>query len=165
MVSSSITTQLLSNFFSNVQHNPVFLFSFIIPIVMLLVTSLAVRRYSKKTRIDGPPTLEQKKEKFIIPRDFFNDETNKIREQDFAHFLNPISSEFKMLRDYHERFRILEKQYRRYAVMRQSSRKKRKKAGEEGQKKTFDDILNLYNKLRNNKFEIVEFEHEEERIL
>lgn len=165
MAGSSITSQLISNFFSNVQHEPVFLFSFIIPILMLFISSLAIRRYSKKTKIDGPPTLEQKKEKFIIPRDFFNNETDHIRSSDYAYFLNPISSEFKSLLEYHERFRVLEKQYRRYTVMSQSSRKKRKLAGEEGQKRVFDDILNLYNKLRSTKFEIVEFEHEEERIL
>lgn len=165
MSGSSITSQLLASFLSNIQHNPVFLFSFIIPIVMLFISSLAIRRYSKKTKIDGPPSLEQKKEKFIIPRDFFNKETDKIRDQDFGYFLTPITNEFKMLRDYHERFKILEKQYRKYTVMGQSSRKKRKKAGQDGQKRIFDEILNLYNKLRNNKFEIVEFEQREDRIL
>lgn len=165
MSGSSLTTQLLASFFSNVQHNPVFLFSFIIPIVMLFVSSMAIRRYSKKTKIDGPPSLEQKKEKFIIPRDFFNKETDKIKEQDFSYFLTPISSEFRALLSYHERFKVLEKQYRKYAAMSQSSRKKRRKTGLDGQKRVFDDILNLYNRLRSNKFEIVEFEQQEENIL
>lgn len=164
MAGSSIGSQFVSDFFSNVQHNPIFLLSFVIPILMLLISSLAIRRYSRKTRIDGPPTLEQKKEKFVIPKDFFNKETDRIKSDDYAYFLSPISYEFRSLLEYHEYFKVLEKQYRRYLAMSQSSRKKRRKAGEEGKKRTFEDILNLYNRLRNSKFEIIEFE-QEERIL
>lgn len=164
MAGSSLGSQLIGYFFTNVEHNPIFLLSFVVPIVLLLISSIAIRRYAGKTKIDGPPTLEQKREKFVIPKDFFNREVEKISDDDYAYFLNPISREFMSLREYHEHFKLLEKQYRRYISMSQSSRKKRKQAGNDGRKKTFDDILNLYNKFRNTKFEIVEFE-QEDRIL
>lgn len=164
MSGASIGLQLASDFFNNISHNPIFLLSFVVPILLLLFASFAMRRYTRKTRIDGPPSLEQKREKFIIPRDFFARETEKILADDYAHFLNPITREFESLKEYHEYFKALEKRYRRYVAMSRSSRKKRKKAGMDGRKKTFDDILNLYNQLRSNNFDIIEFE-QEDRIL
>lgn len=164
MAGSSIASQLASNFFSNVLHNPVFLLSFLIPIAMLFVTSLAVRHYSKKTRIDGPPTLEQKREKFLVPRDFFNREAEKIRTDDYEYFLMPISSQFESLKQFHEYFKVLQKDYRKYVVMSQSSRKGKRLRGLEGRKRTFNEILKLYNQIRGNKFDRIEFEQEEERI-
>lgn len=157
--------QLLQNFFANVVHNPVFLLSFIVPILLLLFSSIAIRMYSKRAKIDGPPTLEQKKEKFIIPKDFFNREVERVQAEDYVYFLRPLSNEFSSLRLYHDNFKILEKQYKRYVAMSHSARKKRRTAGEEGRKKTFNDILNLYNRLRNTRFDVVEFEQEDERIL
>lgn len=165
MSGSSLLSQMISNFFNNVQHDPIFLLSFIVPILFLLFSTVILRTFIRRTKIDGPPSLEQKRERFVIPRDFFSKETEKIRADDYEHFLRPLSNEFHALKDFQEYYKYLEKQYRRYVAMSRSSRKKRRKAGIEGRKKTFDDILNLYNRLRNTKFDIVEFEHEEERIL
>ncbi len=165
MAGSSFYGQLASNFFSNVTHNPVFLLSFVVPVIMLLVASIAIRHYSRKTKIDGPPTLEQKREKFIVPRDFFNREAEKIKTDDYEYFLGPIFSEFESLLNFHEYFKNLHKQYRKYVSMSQSGRKKKKQRGIEGRKKTFDDILKLYNQFRGNKFDRVEFEQDEGRIL
>lgn len=162
MAGQSIEAQLVSNFFTNLQHDPWFLLSFVVPVVMLLIASVAIRRYSRKTKIDGPPTLEQKREKFVVPSDFFNRETDRVKMDDYAYFLKPIASEFHTLVEYDDYFRILERRYRKFRSMSNSGRKKRKKAGIEGTKKTFNDILNLYNKLRTTKFEIVEFENDEE---
>ena len=88
-----------------------------------------------------------------------------IRSDDYEYFLKPLTKEFQALKDYQEYYKYLEKRYRKYISMSKSSRKKKKKEGIEGRKKTFDDILNLYNRLRNTKFDIVEFEQEEERVL
>lgn len=164
MAGGSIEAQLVSNFLSNVQHNPVFLLSFLVPVLLLLFSSIAIRRYSRKTKIDGPPTLEQKREKFLVPRDFFNRETETIKADDYAYFLKPISNEFHTLVEFDDYFRILEKRYRKFRIMSNSARKKRRQAGIDGTKNTFNDILNLYNRLRKTKFEIVEFEREDEEI-
>lgn len=165
MAGTSILAQLASNFFSNVIHEPLFLLSFVVPVAMLFLTSLAVRHYSRKTRIDGPPTLEQKREKFMVPKDFFNREAEKIKTDDYEYFLGPISTQFESLKDFHEYFKSLEKQYRKCVSMSHSGRKSRRERGLEGRKKTFDDILKLYNQFRGNKFDRIEFEQEEERIL
>ena len=162
---SSMISQLFGAFLTNLHSNPLFLLSFIVPVGLLMVTSMAIRRSSRKTKIDGPPTLEQKREKFIIPKDFFNREVEKVQVDDYNYFLKPISREFTSLREFHERFKIMEKQYRKYSNMAQSSSKKKKKRGLEGRKTAFNDILNLYNKLRSSKFNVVEFEQSEERIL
>lgn len=165
MAGSSIYAQLASNFFSNVVHNPVFLLSFVVPIVMLIAASLAIRHYSRKTRIDGPPTLEQKREKFVVPRDFFNKEAEKIMLDDYEYFLKPITTQFESLKAFHEYFRSLQKQYRKYVAMSSSGRKRKRIRGMEGRKRTFDEILKLYNQFRGNKFDRIEFEQEVERIL
>lgn len=164
MAGQSIEAQLISNFFTNLQHNPWFLLSFVVPVVMLLIASIAIRRYSKKTKIDGPPTLEQKREKFVVPKDFFNRETDRVKSDDYAYFLKPIASEFHTLVEFDDYFRILERRYKKFRSMSNSGRKKRRKAGIEGAKNTFNDILNLYNRLRTMKFEIVEFETSDEEI-
>ena len=161
MAGQSIGVQLISDFFSNVAHNPVFLLSFVVPILMLLFASIAIRHYSRKTKIDGPPSLEQKREKFVVPKDFFNRESERIRTDDYAYYLNPIAKEFHSLVEYDEYFKVLEKRYRKFQSMSNSTRKRRREAGLEGRKRTFNDILNLYNRLRSNKFEIVEFERDE----
>ncbi len=164
MAGQSIEAQLISNFFTNLQHDPWFLLSFVVPVVMLLIASIAIRRYSKKTKIDGPPTLEQKREKFVVPKDFFNRETDRVKSDDYAYFLKPIASEFHTLVEFDDYFRILERRYKKFRAMSNSGRKKRRKAGIEGTKNTFNDILNLYNRLRTTKFEIVEFERNDEEI-
>ncbi len=165
MAGASIIVEMVSGFLGKVTHNPIFLLSFLVPVVMLLATSIAVRHYSKKTKIDGPPTLEQKREKFIVPTDFFNREATRIKADDYEYFLRPLSAEFESLKDFHEYFKILQKQYRRYEAMSLSGRKKKRMRGLEGRKKTFDDILKLYNQFRGNRFDRIEFEQEEERIL
>ena len=165
MAGSSILAQMVSNFFINLRQDPIFLMSFIVPILLLFISSALLRIYTRRTRIDGPPTLEQKRERFVIPKDFFNRETERIRSDDYEYFLKPLTKEFQALKDYQEYYKYLEKRYRKYISMSKSSRKKKKKEGIEGRKKTFDDILNLYNRLRNTKFDIVEFEQEEERVL
>ncbi len=162
---SSVITQLFGQFLSNIHSNPLFLLSFIVPISLLMVTSMAIRRSSRKTKIDGPPTLEQKREKFIIPKDFFNREVERAQLDDYNYFLKPISQEFLSLKEFHDRFKALEKKYMKYSNMSKSASKKRKKNGLEGRKATFNDILNLYNRLRSSKFNVVEFEQGEERIL
>ena len=162
---SSVGPQLISSFMYNVEHNPFFLFTFIIPIILILLTSAVVRAKRRGAKIDGPPTLEQKREKFIIPSDFFNDEAERIRSEDYHHFLDPMEREFHSLKDYDERFTVLMKRFRKYEAMTHSGRKKRKKMGYDGRKATFNDLLNLYNWLRKAKFELVEFEQEEEKIL
>ncbi len=164
MAGQSVEAQLVSNFFTNLQHDPWFLLSFVVPVVMLLIASVAIRRYSRKTKIDGPPTLEQKREKFVVPKDFFNRETDRVKSDDYAYFLKPIASEFHTLVEFDDYFRILERRYKKFRSMSNSGRKKRKQAGIDGTKKTFNDILNLYNRLRTTKFEIVEFERNDEEI-
>ena len=165
MAGSSIYAQLASNFFSNVLHEPLFMLSFLVPVAMLFFTSLAIRHYSRKTRIDGPPTLEQKREKFVVPKDFFNREAEKIKTDDYEYFLRPIASQFESLKSFHEYFRSLQKEYRKYVAMSHSGRKGKRLRGVEGRKRTFDDILKLYNQFRSNKFDRIEFEQDEERIL
>lgn len=162
MAGSSIYAQLASNFFGNVMHDPIFLLSFVVPVVMLLAASLAIRHYSRKTKIDGPPTLEQKREKFVVPRDFFNREAEKIKSDDYEYFLRPISTQFESLKDFHEYFRNLQRQYRKYVAMSLSGRKRKRMRGAEGRKQTFNEILNLYNQFRRNKFDRIEFEQEED---
>lgn len=164
MAGQSIEAQLISDFFTRIQHDPVFLLSFVVPVLMLLFASIAMRLYSRRTKIDGPPTLEQKREKFVVPKDFFNRETDRVKRDDYAYFLNPIASEFHTLVEFDDYFRILEKRYKKFRTMSNSGRKKRREAGIEGAKNTFNDILNLYNRLRTTKFEIVEFERNDEEI-
>lgn len=160
-----IGPQLLTSFINSVEHNPFFLLTFIIPIVLILLTSAAVRMKRRSTKIDGPPTLEQKKEKFIIPKDFFTMESEKVSAEDYHHFLDPMGMEFHHLREYDDYFKVLFKRYNKFEAMSHSTRKKRKKRGIDGRKETFNEILNLYNRLRKAKNEIVEFEQEDEGIL
>lgn len=165
MAGASLIAQMASSFLNNITHNPLFLLSFVVPVVMLFGTSVAIRHYSRKTKVDGPPTLEQKREKFVVPTDFFNREAAKIKADDYEYFLRPLTSEFESLMDFHEYFKSLRKQYRKYSAMSLSGRKKKRERGLEGKKKTFDDILKLYNQFRSNKFDRIEFEQDEERIL
>lgn len=162
---SVIGPQLITSFFNSVENNPFFLLTFIIPIVLIVLTSLAIRIKRRGTRIDGPPTLEQKREKFIIPKDFFNNEADLIKSEDIHHFLDPMAKEFHSLKEFDDYFNALQKRFRKYESMAQSSRKKRRERGITGRKETFNEMLNLYNRLRKAKFQIVEFEQEEESIL
>ena len=162
---SAIGPQLLTSFVNSVEHNPFFLLTFIIPVVLIFLTSAVVKVKRKSTRIDGPPTLEQKKEKFIIPRDFFTMESEKVIADDFHHFLDPMEKEFHHLREYDEYFRVLLKRFNKFEAMSHSGRKRKKQRGIDGRKETFNEILNLYNRLRKAKNQIVEFEQEDEGIL
>ncbi len=159
---SSIGPQLLTSFFSSIQHNPFFLLTFIIPVILVLTTSAIIKIKRRSTRIDGPPTLEQKREKFVIPRDFFNRESEVVKSGDIHHFVDPMEREFHTLKEYDDYFIILKKRLSKYEAMSHSSRKKRKDRGVKGVKETFNEMLNLYNRLRKAKFQLIEFELEEE---
>ena len=76
-----------------------------------------------------------------------------------------MEKEFHHLREYDEYFRVLLKRFNKYEAMSHSTRKKKKQRGNDGRKETFNEILNLYNRLRKAKNQIVEFEQEDEGIL
>ncbi len=162
---SAIGPQLFTSFINSVEHNPFFLFTFIIPVILIFLTSAVVKAKRRSSKIDGPPTLEQKKEKFIIPRDFFAMESEKVKADDYHHFLDPMEKEFQYLREYDEYFRVLMKRFNKFEAMSHSTRKKKKQRGTDGRRETFNEILNLYNRLRKAKNQIVEFEQENEDIL
>ncbi len=159
---SSVGPQLLTSFFNSVQHNPFFLLTFIIPVVLVFITSAVIKIKRRSTKIDGPPTLEQKREKFVIPRDYFNRESDIVKSGDIHHFVDPMEKEFHSLKEYDDYFNMLKKRLSKYEAMSHSSRAKRKERGVQGTKETFNEMLNLYNRLRKAKFQLVEFELEEE---
>lgn len=159
---SSVGPELFTSFLNSVQHNPFFLLTFIIPVILVLLTSAVIKFKRRSTKIDGPPTLEQKREKFVIPRDFFNREAEIVKSGDIHHFLDPMEKEFHSLKEYDDYFIMLKKRLSKYEAMSHSSRKKRRERGIQGTKETFNELLNLYNRLRKAKFQLVEFEQEEE---
>ena len=157
----STLLSLIEGFPARVESNPLMLLSFIIPVVVIWISSVTIRGFARRTKIDAPPTLEQRREQFTIPRDFFSRESKYVRELDIEHFIGPIKRDFDVLRQYPDYFDALEKRYRKYSRMAESSRTKRKKRGETGKLDTFNEILNLYNRLRKSRFETIEFEEEE----
>lgn len=156
----SVLVSLIEGFPSRVESNPLMLLSFIIPMLIIWFSSLAIRGFARRRKIDGPPTLEQRREKFVIPADFFTNESEHVRKLDLDHFLQPIGEDFELLRSFPDHFYNLRKQYVKYSRMATSSRKKRKETGERKQLETFNEILDLYNRLRRTRFDTVEFEEE-----
>lgn len=147
-----------STFESNVEAYPLILMRFLVPVIMLLIATLAVQRVSRKEKIDSSPTAEQKREHFVTPDDFFNQEMGHISRDDYQHFLRPMETEFKRVREAVEQFKVLDKLYRKYdARTRATSRKKRKKALEM-RREVFNQILDLYNYVRQLKMTIVEYD-------
>ncbi len=157
----STLLSLIEGFPGRIESNPLMLLSFVIPILVIWISSLAIRGFARRTKIDAPPTLEQKREKFVIPRDFFTGEADHVRSMDIEHFLVPIKHDFEVLKGYPQYFESLERRYSKFSRMAESSRPKKKKRGEEGKMKTFNEMLNLYNRLRRSRFETIEFEEEE----
>ncbi|MEM0157905.1 MAG: hypothetical protein QXV22_05470 [Thermoplasmataceae archaeon] len=165
-MSSSLTTSLLGsllqNFETQVVKDPFMLLGFLVPILIIFFVSIGVRLMARRTKIDSAPTMEQKREKFIIPRDFFNVELEEIKLGNFERFLGPIESELKYLNDSYRYFQALLKRYRKYTGMAGSSLKRRKRRGEKGRIEAFNEILNLYNQIRRLKFETIEFQEKED---
>lgn len=156
----SVLLSLIEGFPSRVESNPLMLLSFIIPILIIWISSLSIRGFARRRKIDGPPTLEQRREKFVIPVDFFTSESEHVRKLDMDHFLDPIGADFDHIQEFPDYFQTLRKQYIKYSRMATSSRKKRKETGKRKQLETFNEILDLYNRLRRTRFDTVEFEEE-----
>ncbi len=163
---SSVIGYFFGIWVQNIRAYPLLLLRFLIPIVLIFGATFSLQRRSRKTKIDSLPTLEQKREKFIVPTDFFNRELEFIKNDDYRHYLNPILKEMENMERIREQLKILMKQYSKYENMSQSSYSRRKKKGLELRKQTFNRILETYAQVKKLKFSIVEIEKMEQgRVL
>ncbi|MCL5802532.1 MAG: hypothetical protein M1529_01790 [Candidatus Thermoplasmatota archaeon] len=163
---SSVIGYFFGIWVQNIRAYPLLLLRFLIPIVLIFGATFSLQRRSRKTKIDSLPTLEQKREKFIVPTDFFNRELEFIKNDDYRHYLNPILKEMENMERIREQLKILMKQYSKYESMSQSSYSRRKKKGLELRKQTFNRILETYAQVKKLKFSIVEIEKMEQgRVL
>ncbi len=163
---SSVIGYFFGIWVQNIRAYPLLLLRFLIPIVLIFGATFSLQRRSRKTKIDSLPTLEQKREKFIVPTDFFNRELEFIKNDDYRHYLNPILKEMENMERIREQLKILMKQYSKYESMSQSSYSRRKKKGLELRKQTFNRILETYAQVKKLKFSIVEIEKMEKwRVL
>ncbi len=163
---SSVIGYFFGIWVQNIRAYPLLLLRFLIPIVLIFGATFSLQRRSRKTKMDSLPTLEQKREKFIVPTDFFNRELEFIKNDDYRHYLNPILKEMENMERIREQLKILMKQYSKYESMSQSSYSRRKKKGLELRKQTFNRILETYAQVKKLKFSIVEIEKMEKwRVL
>jgi hypothetical protein len=150
----------------NIRAYPLLLFRFLIPILLIFGATFSLQRRSRKTKIDSLPTLEQKREKFIVPTDFFNRELEFIKNDDYRHYLNPILKEMDKMETIRQNLKILMKRYSKYENMSQSSYSRRKKKGLQLRNETFNQILETYAQVKKLKFSTVEIEKMEKgRVL
>lgn len=147
----------------NIKAYPLVVMRFLVPVLIILLITLSIQRLSKKAVVNSTPTLEQKREQFIIPADFFNKEVDHIKSDDYEYYLSPMEKQFDVLRDHSETFKRLLKAYRKYDALSNSSYKRRKKRGQEMRKNTFNEILDLYTSIRKMKYAIVEIENIKEK--
>ena len=166
----SILNSAIGYFFGmwmqNIRAYPLLLFRFLIPIVIIFGATFSLQRRSRKTKIDSLPTLEQKREKFIVPTDFYNRELEFIKNNDYRHYLNPILKEMDKMETIRQNLKILMKRYSKYENMSQSSYSRRKKKGLELRNETFNQILETYAQVKKLKFSTVEMEKMEKgRVL
>ncbi|MHB1811598.1 MAG: hypothetical protein ACYCPR_04205 [Thermoplasmataceae archaeon] len=163
---SSVIGYFFGIWVQNIRAYPLLLLRFLIPIVLIFGATFSLQRRSRKTKIDSLPTLEQKREKFIVPTDFFNRELEFIKNDDYRHYLNPILKEMENMERIREQLKILMKQYSKYESMSQSSYSRRKKKGLELRNQTFNKILETYAQVKKLKFSTVEIEKMEKgRVL
>lgn len=163
---SSVIGYFFSIWVQNIRAYPLLLFRFLIPIVLIFGATFSLQRRSRKTKIDTLPTLEQKREKFVVPKDFFNRELEFIKNDDYRHYLNPILREMDNMEKIRDQLKFLMKMYSKYENMSQSSYLRRRKKGLELRNQTFNQILELYAQVKKLKFSTVEIEKmEKERVL
>ena len=166
----SILSNAIGYFFGiwmeNIRAYPLLLFRFLIPVLLIFGATFSLQRRSRKTKIDSLPTLEQKREKFIVPNDFFNRELEFIKNDDYRHYLNPILKEMERMETIRQNLKILMKRYSKYESMSQSSYSRRKKKGLQLRNETFNQILETYAQVKKLKFSTVEIEKMEKgRVL
>jgi len=150
----------------NIRAYPLLLFRFLIPVALIFGVTFSLQRRSRKTKIDSLPTLEQKREKFLVPTDFFNRELEFIKNDDYRHYLNPILKEMERMEVIRQNLKILMKRYSKYENMSQSSYSRRKKKGLQLRNETFNQILETYAQVKKLKFSTVEIEKMEKgRVL
>ncbi len=159
----SIIGAFFSAWVQNIIHNPLIILHFFVPIIMIFVAMLAVEHRSRKTRLDAPPTIDQKKEKFVVPDDFLNSELDSIKNEDYRHFIDPMVNDLETMTNIINELKVLKGRFARFEKMSQSTNQRRRKSGLQGQRKVFNDILELYKKAGNLKFTTVEVETIERR--
>ncbi|WP_393970632.1 hypothetical protein OXIME_000856 [Oxyplasma meridianum] len=163
---NSVIGTFLSIWVNNIRAYPLLLFRFLIPVILIFGATFSLQRRSRKTKLDSLPTIEQKREKFLVPKDFFNKELEFIKNDDYRHYLNPILKEMENMETIRRNLKILMKRYSKYENMSQSSYSRRKKKGLQLRNETFNQILETYGHVKKMKFSTVEIEQmEKERVL
>ena len=153
---------VFSTFISNIESYPLILMRFLVPVLLLLIATMAVQRVSKKEKIDSTPTVEQKREQFVVPDDFFNKEVGYITNDEYEHYLRPMENEFRRMKETFDQFKVLDKLYKKYDARTRSASRRRRKRALEMRREVFDQILELYNYLRQVRLSIVEYDEFEE---
>ncbi len=144
--------------FSVVLDNPLNDAKFLFPVAVLVIISMAMKHYSKKSTLTSPPSFEQKREKFLVPVNSFNMYISRVNAMDDQYFLNEVDVEIQKLKDLQRAYEVTKKKY--FSVLRKirGSQRYRTRKGDTEKKKLFSEILAIYEEIRKTKMRVVEVE-------
>ncbi len=156
----SITAPITS-ILGDILNNPLIDLRFLIPVITLLFIVLSFRHSSKKSVIDSPPTLQQKREPFITPDDRLSSELKRIEQNDMEYYIRSFEHDVDKFKEYSRKLKLLKREYFRYDRWVLSQRPKKSQKGKRLQKEIFDEIVSLYADLKSLRLSVITTEDQQ----
>jgi hypothetical protein len=164
MVNSLTSTGIISyaeGILYHILYNPLIDIKFLIPVLLLFIVTIMLRHRGKKTKIDSAPTLEQKREPFVVVPDRFNNEIKRAEKYEMQSYVDLISGDVERIKQKYDQFKLLQKSYNRYERWSQAQNPRKRKKGKEGMQELFDEMVKLYSELKSMKLSVIETEEQE----
>ncbi len=152
-----------SQLIPDVLYNPLTDAKFLIPVISLLVISLVMKHYARKSSLTAPPSFEQKREKFLVPGNRFNLQVARVTKMDDQYFLNEVDSNIEKMKDLERRYANARKRYNRIIRRLRTSPKYKIRKGEDDRKNAFSEIIAIYDEIRSIKMNFGEVESRNEQ--
>ncbi len=162
--SSSVILGYIANLLQTMVHHiltyPLTDMKFLVPVLAVVVTSVYVRHLSVKQKVDSPPSLKPKRERFRLPNDRFNREVGTIMAEQYAGYINSMKKDFESVGELQRRFSRAARMYSKYNSMLKSPSKKRREKAEIRRREILRELIEIYSDLKRISLSVITLDEE-----
>lgn len=134
-----------SAFISEARSDPLSLFQFLIPVLILVAGVISLRIRGARTKINANPSMVQERENFQLPDDYFSTEMMYVVNGDRDHFEQSIESSSDFIIRSTKAIKQFARRYKRLKYRLQYTNSNRKKQRlEEQMKRIMNEMIRLY---------------------
>lgn len=138
-------------FISEVRSDPLSLFQFLIPLLIIVAGVISLRVRGAKTKINANPSMVQERENFELPDDYFSKEMMYVINGDRDHFEQSIENSSNYIIRSTKAINRFARRYKRlkYRLQYTNSNRKKKRL-EEQMKIIMNEMIRMYGEVEKN---------------